>query len=109
MKQIDAVVSSLQQYPIHDIDEENDGSSCSSTAPNTPEKEEEDEITGCNSENSDIDLELESGQGVFVEAASVTICHALPSDNKIDQTLEGAGEAGDIGAPGLLEELGARK
>ena len=89
MKKIDTIVASLQQYPIHDVDRGvSDGSSCSSTTSNTPEKEEEDEIIGYKNDNSEIEVELESGQGVFVEAASVTICHALPSDSKISRTLK---------------------
>ena len=102
MKDIDAVVTSLQQYPIHVLEgEESDGSS-SSSACDTPLKVDEFADYDVEEKVLELERELESGREVFVEAASVTICHALPSskggknlDDHAKETKEPQGEKKD--------------
>ena len=102
MKQIDSIVASLQQYPIRELDEDGD-SSCSSSEACAQEKDDKDEFVGCDSEENEVEVELESGQGVFVEAASVTICHAFPSGQN-SQTLEEAKDSGRVNQEVELKE-----
>ncbi len=89
-KHIDSVVASLHQYPIHELEGEESDRSSSSSAGDTPLKDEGGEFSDYGAEEKV--LELESGREVFVEAASVTICRALPSSKGVKNVDDDAKE-----------------